>query len=605
MLVSRSNFKSAVEHIASKDYLSLDCETTTLSPYNGGQLFLICIRCDDERFTFNFYDGKDHLGGSVDKQYVLDLSQVGSLIRNPSTIFIHNAKFDLHFLKSAGLDLTPNKFTIHCTAAIGRVCRNDRKKYDLNILGTEIGFPKMGDVSTYISKHKLYSWQTFPGKKKRSKQKYFYLVPMDILVPYVERDAEVAFALGMHQIEFIRKNESLKKVFKQERQLTKVLLQMEEHGVHMDKNYTESALLYERQNLTRHKENFRKLSGEEFVPSTKVFHKVFTNAGELIYTTAKGNPSFTDDILDRYKSPIAQEVRDVREADKKAGTYYGSFLSLMDKNNIIHTNFKQYGAATGRFSCTEPNLQNIPKPDEDKVDTSKFQVRGCFTPRPDYSFVMIDYNQMEYRLMLDYANEVSLIKKVMDGMDVHVATAEALSVLRKEAKTINFMLLYGGGIDALAAALGVTTHEAYLKRERYFRVLTNVQKFIREVIQRARARGYVFNWLGRRCYIDNHHTYKAPNYIIQGGCADIVKQGMLRLAEFLENKRSRMVLQVHDEIIFEVHKNEMDIVPNLKKIMEDVYKPMNGMFLTCGVDYSTTSWKDKEPYDIQQMQSVL
>tara|TARA_R100001594_G_scaffold45390_1_gene78235 strand:- start:193 stop:888 length:696 start_codon:yes stop_codon:yes gene_type:complete len=206
---------------------------------------------------------------------------------------------------------------------------------------------------------------------------------------------------------------------------------------------------------------------------------------------------------------------------------------------------------------------------------------------------MIDYDQQEYRMMVDLAGEHQLIKKIHDGMDVHTATGEMMGVDRRTAKTINFMLLYGGGHEKLAKALGVTNHKAKALKDRYFRTLPKVERFIKETKIDGQLLGSTTNWMMRRYYLyDKGKAYILPNHVIQGGCADVIKSAMVKISSLLktENLRSRMLVQVHDELLFEVHESELHLVPKFKEIMESVYQPRSNLRLTCGVDHSWKSW---------------
>jgi len=185
----------------------------------------------------------------------------------------------------------------------------------------------------------------------------------------------------------------------------------------------------------------------------------------------------------------------------------------------------------------------------------------------------------------------------MGGADVHQATADLVGITRKLAKTLNFAVLYGSGADKMAAMLGISVSEARRLKAHYFANLPYVERFIFQVRNVGRSRGYVRNWYGRHCHIARPDwAYILPNHLIQGGCADVVKIAMNRCDDFLLEKkaRSRMILQVHDEILFEVHKNEIDLVPELQKIMEDVYPGRNGMRLEGSVEWSAKSWSAKD-----------
>lgn len=376
--------------------------------------------------------------------------------------------------------------------------------------------------------------------------------------------------------------------------LTKVLFGMEQVGIKINRSFTEEALQYETERADKAVKEFQNITCEEFIDSGKHLAKCFDLLGYTYARTEKGNPSFTEENLSAHPSPLTDIILTIRDAHKRISTYYSNFLTLADDNDIIHTDFVQSGAATGRMSCKTPNLQNLTKEEETEA---YYLVRRCFIPRDDYSFVMIDYDQMEYRLMLEYAEQMDVIEAVKQGMDVHEATANMMGTTRSYAKTINFMLLYGGGASKLAAALKLSLFEAKNLRELYFLKLPKINKFIKDVIRIAEIRGHIFNWRNRLCYIDRKFSYKAPNYLIQGGCADIVKAAMVKLSTYLEGKKSRMLLQIHDEILFEVHKDEHDIIPDLKSIMESVY-PYKHLPMTCGVEWSNKSWQDKENYEL-------
>jgi DNA polymerase I len=325
---------------------------------------------------------------------------------------------------------------------------------------------------------------------------------------------------------------------------------------------------------------------------------VFNDNGLHYGLTDKGNPSFAKEFLKpQIDHPIVQTIFDYRDAFKVAGSYYQTFLHFMDENGVLHANIRQSGAATGRFSITDPALQTLKKDeeeiDEDDLDQeTKSQVRRCLVPRENYSFLGLDYKQMEYRVMLDYAGEMELIEAVKNGMDIHQATADLLQITRKQAKTINFALLYGTGKDKLAKMLGLTVEEAVKLKGKYFAKLPKVEAFINNVIFTARNEGRIYNKFGRvYAFLDRNFAYKAPNYLIQGGCSDAMRDAMIGCAELLANTKSRMILQVHDELLFEIHKDEKYLAPLLKDIMRKAY-PHRLLPMDVDEEWSDTSWQD-------------
>lgn len=587
------NLAEILEHLVHTKELALDTETTGLRPYHGDKAFALIIGTD----TFQYYFSVPELGSRINH-----LSEI--LLDKKKTWFLHNAKFDLHFLSELGLEVTGKTY---CTQTLARIDYNDHMMYSLDQCAKRIGYEKSKVVEEYVSKNKLYTWLDVPGKKTRVKQPHFDRVPESVMLEYACKDVEVTYKLGKYHLENISKkdasktlpndtksNRLLQHIVSMESELTKTCFEAERTGVKVDLDYIREACYFEELQVDAAKKEFTQITGLEFIDSNKHLAKAFESLSLPYPTTEKGNPSFKDEMLKELNSPLAQSIRKYRKHFKKLNTYYRSFEFHADQDGIIHGNFKQAGTKTGRFSFSDPNLQNINK-EEDA--TEEFLVRRSFVPRDGFMFVMIDYDQAEYRLMLEYAEEMGVINQIKSGLDVHTATAELMGVTRKEAKTLNFMLLYGGGAKKLAEALDITVTRARSLMQKYFMRLKNVKKFIKGVERTAKTRGYIESWLGRRFYFkDKNFCYKAPNALIQGGIADVVKTAMVRLDEYLKDKKSRMLLNIHDEILFEVHETEKEIIPKLKEIMETAYEAKH-LPLTCGVDFSTKSWADKVEWE--------
>ena len=419
------------------------------------------------------------------------------------------------------------------------------------------------------------------------------------MVDYTLTDGVITNKLGKYQLLEIRRicetNPKFRDVVANERELTKTALDMAIAGIPYDTNHVESALGQELSKLEIIKQEWKGYTGEEFVDSNVAFAKVFDSLGVPYGKTEAGNPSFNEYNLEKMPPhPLIDLILAHRESTKLAGTYYSSFL-YYGANGKIHADMRQGGTRTGRVSYREPNMQNVPKFDEDELDNSQaLQVRGCFKPPPDHCLFMPDYDQMEYRMMLDMAGEKELINLILTGLDVHDGTAQMMGTSRKAAKTINFMLLYGGGIQKLATALGIPFEDAKRLRQKYFHTLRMVQQWIYRTSNAARIKGFADNWFGRRNKIDKGFDYKAPNYVIQGGCADVVKIAMNRIHADIkkEGLKTKMLLQVHDELIFQLHKDELDYAKRIVEIMEAVY-PAKLLPLTAGPGYSWSSWGEK------------
>lgn len=366
----------------------------------------------------------------------------------------------------------------------------------------------------------------------------------------------------------------LQSVYHNEMALLHVVAAMQERGVLVNTEYVREALAYEHKEIEAAKKDFQIETGTAYQDSPKLFKEIFDARGEKYGKTAKGNASFTADVLEEIDTPTAKLINRIRHHEKRAGTYWSSFLLYADESGILRANAGPANTITGRFSYRNPNLQNLPSEEDSK---SPFVIRGSFIPHPNSVWVSIDYQAIEYRIFLDMAGEKNLIDKVNQGFDLHQATAEMMGVDRYTAKTIGFMLLYGGGVKKLAASLGITEAEAKRLRDLYFSRLPKVRRLMSEIINRAESRGYIYNFLGRRFWLNNFtYSYKMPNALIQGTAADILKLAMVNIFK-ARLEGVELLLTIHDELDFCVSPNNLDQIIKIKEIMQSVYAPLNGL----------------------------
>lgn len=599
MPVGRAEFQRTLDSLAAYPRLSLDTETTGLRPYHGDSLFSIIIATPDKTaHYFNFWAYAD-----MPLDYVLPrewLVQFRPLFADSHrTWYMHNAKFDLHMLAKEGLTLSG---TYHCTRAIARLARNDLSQYTLEACLSRIGLAKSMAVDEEITKKKLYSWEVIPGKLVRSKRKHFERVKWEIMVPYGMQDASGTLALGEHQEKTIvgmgDTMRGLKNIYPidtlmgTEQRLTRAVFQMEQRGVLIDKAYSERASNFEESRFLAAAAAFEGATGQQYSSSGKLFETVFVSDRERFVRTEKGQWCFDADVLETFTNPAAKFVLQCRDAKAKANFYQG-FSYHADQHSIVHPSFNTDGARTGRFSSSAPNLQNLKKDDEEGL-TQEYVVRRAIVPRNGYIFIMPDYVAMEYALMLEYAKEMPLIERIQGGLDVHQATADMMGVGRREAKTLNFFLLYGGGAAKLGGILGISTNAARDLKRAYFHALPRISSFIDQVVSTARTRGYLHNWAGRKLYVsDPELAYRGPNMVIQSGCADIIKRAMVEVAEYLVGRKSHMLLSIHDELVLEVHEEEIAEVPRrVATIMESVF-PAKLLPMRVGMAWSAKSLADK------------
>lgn len=601
MLVTPQTFDETVEYIKTFPIVCLDTETTGLSPYGTSRLFSVIVAVPSNPYTAYYFDYNEYF---LEKN-ILDRGTIPRILDGyRGVVCMHNAPFDMAMMEKEGADISTWK--INCTVAMGRVNDSRDEWLTLDNLTKDLGFSKIDTVKQYIMKNKLWDWEQVPGKKTRSKNLYYYKVPLHVVQPYGEMDTLAGLTLGFHQAQNIDKQcenipegqPSIKDVVTNERKITRVVFDMKKKGICIDTDFIVRALEHEGKNYKLLTDKFEQITGYRFLDSNVLFSMAFDKLGVTYPRTEKGNPSFNEKALEGIDNPLANLIKECRGTYKRMGTYEG--LLYHSHDGVIHANVKQHGCVTGRMSYADPPVQCMEKVEKGDANyEDEFLIRRSFVPRKGTRFFMLDFDQMEYRMMLNYAGQRDLIDMVRGGMDVHQATADMLGITRSQAKTINFALLYGMGKDELAKALKTTVAQSSALKEKYFSRLPRIKTLIQHVISAAQSRGVITNWFGRRYYFERDWAYKAPNYLIQGGCADWMKCAMVQIHEYLKDKPINMLLQVHDELIFEGPPEAEDEIEKIRHIMENVTDKSPHTFVkyTVGVDYSDKSWQDKEPWN--------
>lgn len=595
MIVTKANLHDVIRRLALEPECGLDSETTGLRQTD--ELFSLIFTTSTEVFYLNFNrwnpDGAEILEKSE------TYAALAPIFSDPARQWdLSNAKFDLRMLRNDGAYLAGK---IHCTEAVERLVRNDHMQYGLASCAGRRGFEKSEAVSEYVAGAGLYDKVEVPGKKTPDKLMHYEQVPLHIMQPYAEKDAFLSRLIAVDQVRELsaphEEAPSRLPLLETERKLTKVLFGMEGDGIRIDPARTKAAFEYEIGRVAAGRRAYEEFTGVPFVSSGKSLAPIFDRFNVPYERTAKGNPSFTADWLDELPdtTPLGSLINGIRRPEKRAGTYYGSYLYRASPLNRIHCDFRQGGTATGRLSARDPNLTNPPKEDEPEDMDIPFHVRECFVPDDGYFFLDIDWNQIQYRIMADRAGETDLIRAILAGEDVHDATARLCGIARKQAKTLNFALLFGSGAEKVAGMLGISYREAKILIAVYFGKLPKIERWVKAVAKSGRDRGFVFGPTGRRFYLnDSNFAYRLPCGIIQGTEGDMLKRSMVLIADLLERRkaRSRMTLPVHDQILFNWHPSELDLVPEVVEVMETVYDPLalNGMKLTTSVEHATERW---------------
>jgi DNA polymerase-1 len=295
--------------------------------------------------------------------------------------------------------------------------------------------------------------------------------------------------------------------------------------------------------------------------------------------TKTGQWATGEEVLSRLvdEHPIVSQILEFREMQKLKSTYIDSLPTLIGPDGRVHTSFNQAVAATGRLSSTNPNLQNIP------IRTARGrEIRKAFVARDgDYQILSADYSQVELRLMAHFSEDATMIEAFKQGKDIHSITASRIfkvdldqvdSDMRRKAKTANFGIIYGISAFGLSQRLSIPRKEAADLIDAYFTEFSSVKKYMDRIIHLAQEQEYVSTILGRRRYLPDINSRNqtqrgfaernAINAPIQGSAADIIKLAMINLHDWMkkENLKSRMVLQVHDELVFDAHRSEIDLL---------------------------------------------
>ena len=410
-----------------------------------------------------------------------------------------------------------------------------------------------------------------------------------------------------------------------EKPLMPIVKKMEERGVRIDVPYLKSLSKEYHAELKKIEKKIWEHAGGEFnINSPKQLGEILFNKLGLKLARQKktggGALSTKESELQKMKElhPIISLILDYRELSKLLGTYIDTLPGMVDSKSRLHTTFLQSGTTTGRMSSRDPNLQNIPN----KSDLGR-KIREAFVAEKGYLLVAFDYSQIELRIAAFLSHDKELISIFKKGEDVHTAVAAAVfnvalsevtKEMRRKAKVINFGVMYGMGINALRENLGTDRAEAALFYDEYFKKFSGLAKYIADIKNEVAKRGYTETFFGRRRYFEgirSHIPYiraaaerMAINAPIQGTEADIIKLAMVRVEEFLKEKkldgRVHPLLQVHDELVYEIEEGMVQIVaPEIKRIMESVIDPKKTYGVVCETTVAVgKSWGEMEPLGV-------
>ncbi len=566
LINSENELAELIEELQKEKELCIDTETTSIRPMEA-KLVGIGVGCKPKQAWYI------PLNGNIPSEKVLD--HFKPLLENPHLSLIgHNIKYDLHVLGNAGLEITRVGFDTMIASA---VVAPQKQRHGLDALSLE----HFGKVKTPISD------LIGKGKKQISMEE----VPLEKVAAYCCEDVDYTFRLKQ-LFEGEVEKKGLFDIYREiELPLILVLLKMEEQGIFIDQSKISEMHTVLKSRLDLISEEIYTLAGETFnLNSPKQLGEVLFDRMEIrpAKKTATGY-STSADVLEGLKetSPIIEKVLAYRTLEKLRSTYVDALPEQINpKTHRIHCTFNQSVAATGRLSCQDPNLQNIPVRSEEGR-----KIRGAFIPeKPDWSFLSADYSQIELRLLAHLSDDPTLISAFNQGEDIHTYTAslvynlpisEVSSHMRYTAKAVNFGILYGQQAFGLSKEIGISVEEAKAFIATYFARYTKVRDYLEFCKQSARETGYSLTLLGRKRPIpemDNKNSFirqaaerLAINTPLQGTAADLIKMAMIQIDAELNSSLTKMVLQIHDELIFEVPDSELSSLSTIvKKQMEGV-----------------------------------
>lgn len=539
---------------------------------------------DDDLFSHSNPEPQttNHTSSALPLKTVLD--KIKPILENPKIKKVgQNIKYDMLVMKSHGVEVEGVEFD---TMVASYVLRADGQ-HGLDAMAME-----------YLS-YKMVSFEELVGKGKL--QKHITEVPLETIANYSAEDADMTLRIYNLQLAKLKKLEQLKLCDDVEFPLLPVLARMEAAGIALDVPYLAAMSKdLERQidNLVR---EIYKGAGDKFnINSTQQLGEILFNRLKLP-TVRKTKTGFSTDVnvLEalRGQHPIIEKMLDYRQLTKLKSTYVDALPSLINpKTGRLHTSFNQTVALTGRLSSADPNLQNIPI----RTELGR-AIRKAFIPGNKKNLIMsADYSQIELRVMAHVSGDEGMMEAFLNKEDIHTSTAakvfgvkqeEITRDMRRKAKEVNFGIMYGIGPFGLANRLEISQGEAKEIIQRYFQRFPKVKQYINDTIDSARRKGYVTTLLGRRRYLPDlksanktvqaNAERQAINMPIQGTAADMIKLAMIGIDEELkmQNAKCKMLLQVHDELVFEAPKDEVEW---MKKVV--IKKMQNALKLNVPIE---------------------
>ena len=559
-LLTQTDLTRWIEKLNVAKLIAVDTETDSLD-YMSANLVGISFALENGEAAYLPLQ-LDYLDAPKTLEKSTALAAIKPILENPDIHKIgQNIKFDESIFARHGIELQGVEFDTMLLS------------YTLNSTGRH----NMDDLAKRYLGHETIEFESIAGKGKG--QLTFNQIPLEQATEYAAEDADVTMKLQQALWLKLQEEPTLVELYKtMELPLLHVLSRMERSGVLIDSDalFIQSNEIATR--LTALEEQAYALAGQPFnLASTKQLQEIlFDKLGlPVLQKTPKGAPSTNEEVLEElaYSHELPKILVEHRGLSKLKSTYTDKLPQMVNsQTGRVHTSYHQAVTATGRLSSSDPNLQNIPIRNEEGR-----RIRQAFIAREGYSIVASDYSQIELRIMAHLSSDQGLINAFSQGKDIHRSTAaeifgvsldEVTSEQRRNAKAINFGLIYGMSAFGLSRQLGISRPDAQKYMDLYFQRYPGVQQFMTDIREKAKAQGYVETLFGRRLYLPDINSTNAMrrkgaervaiNAPMQGTAADIIKRAMIKIDEVIRHDPDiEMIMQVHDELVFEVRSEKV------------------------------------------------
>ena len=562
-ILTDQHFKQWMARLEQAELFAFDTETTSLD-YSIAKIVGVSFAVTPGTAAY-LPLAHDYAGVPDQLNRTEILEQLRPLLENPHKAKLgQNLKYDAHVLANHGIIL---RGIAHDTMLESYVLNSTATKHNMDDLAKE-----------YLGVTTIH-YEDVAGKG--AKQIPFQEVPLEQAAPYAAEDADITLRLHQVLMAKLQQSPSLLALYSEiEIPLISVLARIESNGVLIDTAMLAQQSLELANHIVALEQQAHDLAGRVFnLGSPKQIQDILYDQQKLpvLKKTPKGQPSTEESVLQELalNYPLPKLILDYRSLSKLKSTYTDKLPQQVDdRTGRIHTSYHQAVAATGRLSSSDPNLQNIPVRSEEGR-----KIRQAFIAPPGYKIVAADYSQIELRIMAHLSADTGLLKAFSEGQDVHRATAaEVFGVapelvttdLRRSAKAINFGLIYGMSSFGLAQQLGLSRSQAQSYIDLYFARYPGVKLYMDGIRELAREQGYVETLFGRRLYLPEIKSRNAArrqyaertaiNAPMQGTAADIIKRAMISADQWLRQEKpdAKMIMQVHDELVFEVAKDQLD-----------------------------------------------